>query len=399
MGIRKRGNRWLVTGESGRDELGVRRRVCRTVDTEDEAKRLDAKLQHTIYEGTHVRPSHESVAAFCQRYLDSRDKLAPSTQARYEGYQKHVKRDLSAVPLSRFLPKTAIAWKKKQLASGLSPSTVRKHLVFVGAAMTLAVAWRLIAENPMQHVELPEDEPSPFHVYAPSEQAALVSAAAPSDGDPKGNHRGRSDGSLHVPVALDLGTGLRRGELLGLRVTDVDLARSRIHVRQALRKGKGGKSVIGPCKTKRSRRTVVLPASLTEFVAGYIARRPKTRSDILFLNLAGKPYTLDGFESSWQKVRARAAVIMCRDAEQLHDPFAEHAGDELAAARFHDLRHTHATELLRAGVHIKVVAERLGDSEVTVMRTYSHVLPDMQETAAAAMEPMMRGLLPQVPTS
>ncbi len=67
----------------------------------------------------------------------------------------------------------------------------------------------------------------------------------------------------------------------------------------------------------------------------------------------------------------------------------------LPRRRFHDLRHTHATELLRAGVHIKVVAERLGDSEVTVMKTYSHVLPDMQETAAAAIEPMMRGLLPQ----
>jgi len=84
-----------------------------------------------------------------------------------------------------------------------------------------------------------------------------------------------------------------------------------------------------------------------------------------------------------------------RDAEELHDPFAEQAGDELAVARFHDLRHTHATELLRAGVHSKIVAERLGDSEATVMRTYSHVLPDMQETAAAAIEPMPRGLLPQ----
>ena len=114
---------------------------------------------------------------------------------------------------------------------------------------------------------------------------------------------------------------------------------------------------------------------------------------MLFLILEGRPFTLGGFESSWHKVRARAAAIMRRDAAELHDPFAEHAGDEIAAARFHDLRHTHATELLRAGVHIKIVAERLGDRETTVMRTYSHVLPDMQETAAAAIEPMLRGLL------
>jgi len=134
-------------------------------------------------------------------------------------------------------------------------------------------------------------------------------------------------------------------------------------------------------------------------VAGYIEKRPRVRSDVLLLNLNSQPFTINGFSSSWKKVRARAAAVMVRDAEALGDPFAAHAGDDLAGARFHDLRHTHATELLRAGVHIKVVAERLGDSEVTVMRTYSHVLPDMQESAAAAIEPMLRGLLPRLPAT
>ena len=393
MGIRKRGDKWLVTAESGRDEFGVRRRVCRSVDTEDEAKRLDAKLQNEVYEGRHIKPSSESVAAFCQRFLDGRDKIAPATRSRYQAYLKHVKRDLGAVPLSRFSPRVAASWKKKQLSSDLSASTVRKHLVFVGAAMNAAVAQHLIAENPMDHVELPNDEPPPFHVYTPSEQAALFAAAAPGNGEESGRHKGRSEGSLYVPVVLDLATGLRRGELLGLRVTDVDLARSRLHVRQALRKDEKGRSTIGPCKTPRSRRTIVIPESVTALLAEYAAQRPPTRSQIFFLSLAGTPFALNGFESSWAKVRDRAAEIMRRDAEALHDPYWEHAGDELAGARFHDLRHTHATELLRAGVHIKVVAERLGDRETTVMQTYSHVLPDMQETAAAAIEPMMRGLL------
>ncbi len=68
MGIRKRGDKWLVTAKSGRDEFGMRRRVCRTVDSEEEAKRLDAKLQNDVYEGRHVKPSGESVPGFCQRY-------------------------------------------------------------------------------------------------------------------------------------------------------------------------------------------------------------------------------------------------------------------------------------------------------------------------------------------
>ncbi len=96
----------------------MRRRVCRTVDTEDEAKRLDAKLQHEVYEGRHIRRSSKFVAAFCKRYLDSRDKIAPATRSRHQTHLKHVKRDLGAVPLSCFAPEATASWKKKQLASG-----------------------------------------------------------------------------------------------------------------------------------------------------------------------------------------------------------------------------------------------------------------------------------------
>jgi integrase len=159
-------------------------------------------------------------------------------------------------------------------------------------------------------------------------------------------------------------------------------------VRQALRR-----EGIGPCKTARSRRTIVLPRSVTDLLAAYVAKRPRVRSDLLVLSLSAKPYKPDGFESCWRKVRERAAAAMVADAIEMHDPFAAEAGDGLRRGRFHDLRHTHATELLRAGVHIKVVAERLGDSEATVMRVYSHILPDMQQTAADALEPMMQGLI------
>jgi len=84
---------------------------------------------------------------------------------------------------------------------------------------------------------------------------------------------------------------------------------------------------------------------------------------------------------------------------ELHDPYWEQAGDEIAKARFHDLRHTHATELLRAGVHIKVVAERLGDSETTVMKIYSHVLPDMRETRSRQSSRCCGGCWREVPSA
>lgn len=393
MGIRRRGNQWLVTVEGGRDELAVRHRICRVAASEEEAKRIEARLRSEVYDGRHIRPSHESVPDFCARYLEQRERISGSTHDRLESVMKHVRRDLSRVTLAKFTPQVASSWKKAQQDRGLAPATIHKHMTFVGAAMNLAVAWRLIATNPMSAVELPSVKPPPFHVYAASEQAALLAAAAPGAGDPEKRHAGRSEGSLYVPLALALATGMRRGELLGLRTGDVDLVRSRLHVRQALRAGRGGVPEMGPGKTDRSRRTIVLPESMTALLAAAQAQRPRVRSDALLLNLELRPFTLGGFYASWLKVRARAAALMVKDAEQLHDPHAAHAGDALAGARFHDVRHTHATELLRAGVHIKVVAERLGDSEVTVMRVYSHVLPAMQEQAAEALEPMMRGLL------
>jgi len=207
MGIRKRGDKWLVTAEGGRDEFGIRRRVCRTVDTEDEAKRLEAKLQHEVYEGRHIKPSAESVASFVQRYLDDHsDAIAPTTQARYaEILEAYIVPDLGRVTLAKFTPQVGVRWKAKLLKGGLAPATVRKHLILLSAAMDLAVGWGLLGKNPMQHVELPREAAPPFHVYTPSEQAALIAAAAPQEGDPSGHHAGRSEGSLHVPVALDLG--------------------------------------------------------------------------------------------------------------------------------------------------------------------------------------------------
>jgi integrase len=395
MGIRKRGDKWLVTVELGPDDLGYRRRVCRTAESEEEAKRILARLQHDVYEDRHIKPSQETVPVFCRRYLaDHSASVAPATRLRYEAYMPRIERDLGRITLARFTPKVAVTWKASLLAAGLAPSTVRKYLVFVSAAMKRAVSWKLIGENPLEHVELPSEEPPAFHVFTPSEQAALLAAAAPSDGDPSDRWRGRSAGAMLEGIALAIGSGLRRGELIGLRIGDLDLAHNRLHVRQAVRRTAHGEDY-GPCKTKRSRRTVVISSSLSEMLAGYIERRGPVKTDLLFLTLDGRPWTGNGFQSSWRKVRARAADIMRADAKKLGDPHWEDAGAGIESGRFHDIRHTHATELLRAAVHIKVVAERLGDSELTVMRIYSHVLPDMQEAAAAAIEPMMRGLLPQ----
>lgn len=157
-------------------------------------------------------------------------------------------------------------------------------MIFVSAAMNLAGPVEAHRGEPLQHIELPNEEPPPFHGYTSSEQAALLAAAAPGDGDPTGCRKGRSEGSPYVSIALDLATGMLRGELLGLRVSDIDLAHSRLHVRQAPRRKRDIACEIGPCTTKRSRRPVALPKSVITLLAEHATKRPKTRSNVFFLS-------------------------------------------------------------------------------------------------------------------
>ena len=139
----------------------------------------------------------------------------------------------------------------------------------------------------------------------------------------------------------------------------------------------------------------MIPQSVTSLLAEYVAQRPRTRSQSFFLSLDGRRSRSTASSRHGAKVRDRARPRSCAGCRGAARPLLAERRRRAREGRFHDLRHTHATELLRAGVHIKIVAERLGDRESTVMQTYSHVLPDMQETAAAAIEPMLRGLLPQ----
>lgn len=166
-------------------------------------------------------------------------------------------------------------------------------------------------------------------------------------------------------------TGLRRGELVGLRWPDVDFHAGRIAVVQQRAKG-GGTVAVGPTKTKRSRRLVSLDAGTIAALRQHREAQDKEKE------LLGAAY---GDED----------LVFCRpDGSALHPDrvtqlFRGHvrrAG--LPRIKLHGLRHSHATLMLRAGVHPKVVQERLGHSSIAItLDTYSHAIPAMQEDAAS----------------
>jgi integrase len=203
--------------------------------------------------------------------------------------------------------------------------------------------------------------------------------------------RAASETPLAVIVEVALFSGLRRGELLALRWRDVDFAESTITVRQALEETRGELQA-----GKRYRPTILA------------FKEPKTRKSLRTLTLDGHAMrSLRRHKAKQNEVRLSQEggykdhdLVFCADdgGPLKPDTLSKHfaALVKLVAippVRFHDLRHSHATQLLRAGVHFKIVSERLGHSSVAItLDRYSHVLPGMDKTAADALSRAYVGL-------
>ncbi len=179
----------------------------------------------------------------------------------------------------------------------------------------------------------------------------------------------RSSGCYALYLTAIL-TGMRQGELLALRWQDIDWTYGRASVRQTVVRIKNQVLFREP-KTSRSRRTIALPAEVLGALGTLKTDRDNARS------LLGVEYADHGLVFCQPNGKPlHAHNLVQRDFRRV----ARQVG--LPRIRFHDLRHTHATLLLREGVHPKVVQERLGHSQIsTTLDTYSHVLPGMQEDA------------------
>lgn len=196
-----------------------------------------------------------------------------------------------------------------------------------------------------------------------------------------------------------VGTGCRWGEAVALRVGDVDLEARTVRFTRALKHSSDGKQHIGVTKTKRSRRTVVLPPELVEDLWGQL--EGKAPADLVFTGVRGGMVAHRTFWSDkWRPAIFRAQHCAehtdpdCRcgtahpkrcTVHEAIPPACGCDGTLRKTPRIHDLRHTHASWLLAAGVPIHVVQARLGHESIqTTVDTYSHLMPDAQVAAASA---------------
>jgi integrase len=293
--------------------------------------------------------------------------LRPSTVSSYETMLRlHVGASLAASALASVtaselngLYGRLLREGRRNGRGGLSPRTVRYLHTILNKAFSDAVRAGHLVVNPGAAA----DPPSPrstrapvFPVWSPAELARFLNSAKE---DPH-----------YVAFHLAAATGLRRGEILGLRWCDIDASARELHVVQTVVEV-AHEARISPPKTERSRRLVALDAKTCDLLTQHRATAGAALDDhgLVFCASGGDPIHPALFSYYFQR-RVRLAGVR--------------------RIRLHDLRHTHATHALRAGVHPKVVSERLGHSTITItLDTYSHVLPSMQREAAEAVAALL----------
>lgn len=389
----KSGDRWRITyTERDTDGQPLRKRSRGGFSDENEAKQALRKVLVEISDGLYLEPSETRLKDYAGLYLDGLYEQAEST---LQGYRKilrnHIAPHIGHLPLSKIRAVTLAKLYKDLRTSGrkeeghkgepLSPNTVRKVHNLLTQILDAAVGEQIIKANPARTKQ------------ANAPRAKEVKAAAPEI-DPWTVAEVRaflawseqSGNDLHVMWLLALNTGLRRGELAGLKWRDLDVKNMQVSVRRsmALIKDPKPRRIIEK-KPKNGKSRVV------DLDADTVAALSAWRTQLAALNLAYGardawifPMPLTGNVRDPEHITRRWATAMrlCRDALGAGAPHT---------IRLHDLRHTHATVLLEAGVHPKVVQERLGHSTIAItLDLYSHVIPSMQRSAVQAFTDHMK---------
>lgn len=375
--VRRRGSSWTVTVDLGRDPgTGKRRQAFRTARTKREADALLVELLHERHSGLERPTGRQTVAEYLERWL--RDyvavSVAPSTATHYgEIVRKRILPALGAVELGELRPPQIQAFYSRLLqtgrvdgAGGLSARSVLRYHQVLHAALHHAVRWQLIARNPADAVQPPRAARRELTTISAVDVSRLLKAADAT--------------SIGALARLAVMTGMRRGELLGLRWRDVDLDAGMAHVQQTAQRIAGRGWVFRQPKTRLSRRAIALSPATVQILrrhrreqleACLLAGSAYQDRDLVFASGIGTPIEPGTINRIWWRIVAAADV---------------------GRIRWHDLRHAHATLMLSAGVHPKVVSERLGHASVAItLDTYSHVLPGLQAAAAAQLDGVLEG--------
>jgi integrase len=354
---------WELIVSVGRDPLsGKWKRRSRTVrGTKRNAQRALADLVHEVTTGA-VRPADITVGAALDRWLElACDDLSPTTLREYRRLlDRRIRPALGERQLSRLSTADLDAfYSALSHQAGLAPATIRQIHSILRRGLRQAVRWGWIGGNPAINTTLPRRRRAEIEPPSPAVIRSLLDAAIEHDA---------TTGTLMFLAAR---TGMRRGELCGLKWDDVDLARAKIVVSRAVAAVPDG-TIEKTTKTHASRRialdkaTVATIARYRQQAEEWAACAGTTLGPMSFVFSR----TIDG-ERPLHPDNVTAAFRRLCERERI------------TGVRLHDLRHAHATQLLAAGVPVRTVSGRLGHaSAMTTLNVYAHALEESDEHAA-----------------
>lgn len=305
----------------------------------------------------------------------------------------------------------------EELVEGrLSNSAVRRHVLVLSTILQAAVADGRIGRNPAAGVKLPPEDSRPLRFLEPEEVARL----------------GESVGSHYRPLVLTAAyAGLRRGELFGLRVSNVDLLRRTIRVEEQLQEV-GGKLLIGPPKTKAGTRSVSIPTALAEILGEHFGSDAVRSSGMAFPGPFGALTRASSFRRAWLRGCSAAELGWRPSADVAEQPDGtyraryrssdgkEHVKDfhrkvdanrwlltagadrtkfepddgPVSGLTLHDLRHTAVALAIAQGAHPLAIKERLGHSSITTtLDTYGALFPSLDLAIADSLDDVLRSSL------
>lgn len=335
-----------------------------------------AALLSRLEAGVYVKTTKLTVGEYLGQWLQNyvMTHTSPRTAESYQVViRRHLIPNLGSIPLTQLQPLHVQGYYAKALREGradgqdsLSARTVRNIHKVLSEALTHAVKWQMLIRNVALAVNPPRPGRSEMTTLSEEQARLFLQAAAVTP--------------YHELFTLALYTGMRRSELLGLRWKEVDLDLAQLSVVRALHRLASGGFVFTEPKTARSRPSIALAPSVC-----ILPRQLKDRQigerlllglrlqddDLVFSKPDGRPLDPSTVTHTFKRVTNRAGI---------------------SRARLHDLRHTHASLLLKQGIHPKIVSERLGHSSIGItLDTYSHVMPGLQQAAALSFEEGLQG--------
>ena len=358
---RKNGNGetcYQITIEYGADPV-TGKRVRSYHKVHGNKKQAEAELRRMLTDLDAGRPVSLS-SMLLSTWLDEWLKtylinIEETTRAGYtEKIKNHVKPYLGAYPLNALRADVIQKWINDLTAKGLSPKSIKHAYQLVKAALEKAVILQMILFNPCKGTVLPKMQKPQTNVYNKEEVDIMLHAAQGTD--------------MYLPLLLLVTLGLRRGELAGLKWSNVDLDKRTIKICDTI-VTVNGKALAKPPKSAAGLRTLHIGQDLADILADakredfILSAQGKLRCCDYVVHMEdGLPYNPDVLTRKWARFK---------QAHQLKD------------IRLHDLRHSCATLMIQAGIDPKTVQHRLGHADISItLNTYTHCTAQMDEAAA-----------------